>query len=188
MLHRFVEEWSKGKSGTTIRTYEHAIKQFEEWLQVAGTSLEEYSRSDVQQYIDYMAAQKKFAATINKVWNAIKTFSKWAGKRDAMEDDSVVKQRDVKKQAPKGLDRIERNKLFREIDRSGNKRDLAIVTVLMMTGIRVSELVALDREDAMMTERGGSLTYSSRKGEQGACFPFECRSKTSDSEVFGGTV
>ena len=73
----------------------------------AETSLGEYSRSDVQQYIDYMAAQKKSAATINKVWNAIKKFSKWAGKKEAIEEVSVVKQTDVKKQAPKGLDRLE---------------------------------------------------------------------------------
>lgn len=177
MLHRFVEEGLRGKSVTTIRTYEHAIKQFEEWLQGAGTSLEEFSRSDVQQYIDYMAAQKKSFATINKVWNAIKTFSKWAGKREAIEDVSVVKQPDVKKGAPKGLDRLERNKLLREIDRSGNKRDMAIVTVLMMTGIRVSELVALDRDDVAMTERGGSLTIRAGKGNKERVVPLNAEAR-----------
>lgn len=38
MLRRFVEEGLKGKSAATIRTYEHAIKQFEEWLDGAGTN------------------------------------------------------------------------------------------------------------------------------------------------------
>lgn len=177
VLHRFVEEGLKGKSATTIRTYEHAIKQFEDWLDGAGTNLEEYSRTDVQQYIDYLAAQKKSAATINKIWNAIKTFSKWAGKRETIEDVSVVKQPDVKKQAPKGLNKLDRNKLLREIDRSGNKRDIAIVTTLIMTGIRVSELVALDREDVTISERSGSLTVRAGKGNKERVIPLNVEAR-----------
>ncbi|ARU61968.1 integrase [Tumebacillus avium] len=171
MLHRFVEEGLKGKSDTTIKTYEHAIKQFEEWLEGTGTNLEDYSRSDVQQYIDYLASKKKSAATINKVWNAIKTFSKWAGKRAAIEDISVVKQPDVKKQAPKGLDKIERNRLIRDMDRIGNKRDYAILMTLMMTGIRVSELVALDRDDVEIGERSGILKIRAGKGNKERSLP-----------------
>src|SRR5690242_7648725 len=126
MLHRFLEEGLRGKSATTIRTYEHAIKQFDEWLQGAGTNLEEYSRSDVQQYIDYLASKKKTASTINKIWSAIKLFSKWSGKNTAIEDITVVKQPDIKKQAPKSLDTKERNRLIRELDRAGNARGYAI--------------------------------------------------------------
>lgn len=177
MLERFISEGLKGKSATTIRTYEHAIKQFVQWLDGAGASLEDYSRSDVQQYIDYLAAQKKSAATINKVWNSIKTFSKWAGKREAIEDISVVKQPDVKKQAPKGLDRLERNKLLRDIDRSGGKRDLAIVMTLMMTGIRVSELVSLDRDDVKISERSGTLTVRAGKGNKERTVPLNAEAR-----------
>jgi integrase/recombinase XerD len=177
MLQRFLEEGLKGKSSTTIRTYEHAIKQFEEWLDGAGTNLEEYSRSDVQQYIDYLASKKKTASTINKIWSAIKLFSKWSGKKAAIEDIYVVKQPDIKRQAPKSLDNKERNKLIRELDRAGNVRDYAILMTLMMTGIRVSELVALDKGDVEINERSGSLIVRAGKGNKERSIPLNVEAR-----------
>ncbi|PWK15761.1 tyrosine-type recombinase/integrase [Tumebacillus permanentifrigoris] len=177
MLQRFLEEGLRGKSASTIRTYEHAIKQFEEWLQGAGTNLEEYSRSDVQQYIDYLASKKKTASTINKLWSAIKLFSKWSGKKVAIEDISVVKQPDIKKQAPKSLDTKERNRLIRELDREGSTRNYAILMTLMMSGIRVGELVELDISDVEINERSGSLTVRSGKGNKERSIPLNVEAR-----------
>lgn len=166
MLERFLSEGLCGKSETTIKTYGHAIQQFEKWLDGSGTDLENYARSDVQQYIDYLASKKKSASTINKLWNAIKSYSKWVGKQDTIADISVIKVADIKKLAPKAMDRLERNKLIRDIDRTGNKRDFAILMTLLMTGIRVSELVALDRSDVDVSDRKGSLVVRLGKGNK----------------------
>lgn len=157
MISRFINEGLKGKSETTIRTYEHALKQFEQWLHGAGTDLEGYARTDVQQYIDYLAANKKSAATINKIWNAIKKYSRWAGKEDTIEDIAVVQPPLYYTEAPKSLNQVERNRLIREVDRSENKRDFAIVQMLLNTGLRVSELVSLDWTDVEISERKGSV-------------------------------
>ncbi|MEC1895567.1 tyrosine-type recombinase/integrase [Cytobacillus firmus] len=126
MINQFVEEALRGKSEQTIKTYVHAIKQFSEWLEGAGANLSNYARSDVQQYIDYLVSRRKSAATINKIWNGIKKFSKWAEKENTIEDISVVKPLDYKNEAPKSLDRLELNRLVREVDRTENKRDMAI--------------------------------------------------------------
>lgn len=123
----------------------------------AGTDLYGYARSDVQQYIDYLAANKKSAATINKIWNSIKKYSRWAGKEDAIEEISVVQPPSYYTEAPKSLSQVERNRLIREVDRSGNKRDFTIVMMLLNTGLRVSELVSLDRTDIEISERKGSV-------------------------------
>lgn len=157
MIDRFVQEGLKGKSQTTVKTYEQALKQFERWLHGAGTDLEEYSRSDVQQYLDYLVANKKSAATINKIWNAIKKYSRWRGKEETIEDIAVVQPPSYYTEAPKSLSQVERNRLIREVDRSGNKRDFAIVQMLLNTGLRVSELVSLDRADVEIKERKGSV-------------------------------
>ncbi|MED1787544.1 hypothetical protein P4V47_08495 [Brevibacillus laterosporus] len=61
----------------------------------------DYVRSDVQQYMDYLVAKKKSASTINKIYNAIKSFSRWNGKQEIVEDIRVIKQVDYKQQAPK---------------------------------------------------------------------------------------
>lgn len=156
LLEAFQEECS-GKSVSTQKTYVHALKHFQHWLESVGTNLEAYARSDVQQYIDYLAAQRKSAATIQKIWNAIKAFSRWSGNTQAIKDIRVMKMADIKKQAPKGLSRIERNRVVREVDRSGNQRDYTIVIMLLYTGLRVHELVSLNRNDIQKSERKGNV-------------------------------
>ncbi|GGG82060.1 tyrosine-type recombinase/integrase [Paenibacillus radicis (ex Gao et al. 2016)] len=177
MLDQYLIEGLRSKSSTTIKTYGHAIEQFEKWLDGAGTNLRDYARSDVQQYIDYLSAKKKSASTINKLWNAIKSYSKWAGKNDTIEDIAIVKVADIKKQAPKAMDKLERNKLIRDIDRTGNKRDFAILMTLLMTGIRVSELVALDRTDVDVSERKGSLIVRLGKGNKERTLPLNVEAR-----------
>jgi integrase/recombinase XerD len=154
----------RGKSATTVITYLHALKQFKEWLDGAGTDLVGFSRSDVQQYIDYLVSKKQSVATINKVFNAIKKYCKYAKKIDCIEDIAVIKQPDYKQQAPKALDKIERNRLLSEVDRAGNRRDIAIVITLLHIGFRVSELVAVDRNDVEISERKGLLKVRLGKG------------------------
>lgn len=177
MLDKFISEGLRGKSTTTIKTYKHAILQFERWLEGAGADLLHYGRIDVQQYVDYLTAHQKSAATINKIYNAIKTFSKWSGKNEAIEDIRVVKPENILTKAPKSLDKIERNRLIREIDRSGNKRDYAILMVFMNTGIRLSELVALNKSDVEMSDRKGTLKVRLGKGNKERNIPLNAETR-----------
>lgn len=171
MINQFVEEGLRGKSEQTIKTYVHAIKQFSDWLDGAGTDLKCYARSDVQQYIDYLASKRKSAATLNKIWNAIKKFSRWAEKENTIGDIAVVKPVNYKNEAPKSLTRLDVNKLVREIDREENKRDMAIVQLLLNTGLRLSELVSLDNSDIELSNRKGQLIVRRGKGNKERTVP-----------------
>jgi integrase/recombinase XerC len=57
------------------------------------------------------------------------------------------------KTAPKSLGRKELLSLIRAVRNPGKTRDIAIVTLLLHTGIRISELCALTLEDAVIKER-----------------------------------
>ncbi|PZE20302.1 tyrosine-type recombinase/integrase [Paenibacillus xerothermodurans] len=173
MLKQFIAEGLLGKSELTVKTYNHALEQFAIWLDGSGANLENFSRSDVQQYVTYMVSKKKTAATINKVFNAIKKYCKWAKKSDCIEDIYIIKPTEYKQTAPKALDRIERNQLVRNIDRSGNKRNYAITLTLLYTGLRVSELVALDRSDVEISDRKGILKVRTGKGNKERVLPLE---------------
>lgn len=177
ILQEYLEDGLNGKAETTIRSYGHALFQFETWLDGTGTDLASYSRTDVQQYIDYLTARKKSAATINKVFHAIRSFSRWAKKPQATEDIRVVKPQNILQQAPKSLSRTERLGLIREIDRSGNTRDYAIVVTALNTGIRLNELVALDRSDVEISERKGLLKVRSGKGNKAREIPLNPESR-----------
>ncbi|OPA73464.1 integrase [Paenibacillus selenitireducens] len=173
MLDKFISEGLRGKSDATVKTYRHALQQFSKWLDGCGTTLEHFSRTDVQQYVTYMASKKKTAATINKVYNAIKKFCRWAKKLECIEDVHIIKAPDYKQTAPKALNKLERKRLEREVDRSGNKRDYAIVKTLLYTGLRVSELIALDKSDVDLSERKGELRVRAGKGNKARTLPLD---------------
>lgn len=173
MLDLFISEGLRGKSEATVRTYHHALQQFNQWLDGCGTTLEHFSRTDVQQYVTYMASKKKTAATINKVYSAIKKFCRWAKKLDCIEELHIIKAPDYKQTAPKALDKLERSRLERNVDRNGNKRDYAIVRTLLYTGLRVSELVSLDRSDVDLSDRKGELKVRAGKGNKERTLPLD---------------
>ena len=171
LLIDYLEKGLRGKPETTIKTYHHALLQFETWLQGAGTDLEGFSRADVQRYIDYLAAHKKSAATINKVFNAIKSFCRWAGKKNIVEDINIVKQPNSLLEAPKALEKAERHRIIREADRNSSRRNYAIITLLLNTGIRLSELVSLDWDDVDISNRKGTLRIRNGKGKMERTIP-----------------
>ncbi len=173
----YLEQGLRGKSPTTIKTYHHALIQFETWLKGAGTDLDGFARADVQQYVDYLAARKKSAATINKVFNAIKSFCRWAGKENLVEDINVVKQPNSLLEAPKALEKAERHRIIRETDRSSSRRNYAIITLLVNTGIRLNELVSLDRDDVDIGARKGTLRIRNGKGKMERNIPLNAETR-----------
>lgn len=176
-INAYLEQGLRGKSPTTIKTYHHALTQFETWLKGVGTDLNGFARTDVQQYVDYLAAHKKSVATINKVFNAIKSFCRWTGKRDLIEDISVVKQPNNLLEAPKALEKTERYRIIREADRNYSRRNYAMVVLLLNTGIRLSELVALDRDDVEISERKGTLRVRNGKGKMERFIPLNAEAR-----------
>jgi integrase/recombinase XerC len=67
---------------------------------------------------------------------------------------------------PRWLDRREQNALLRAAERAGEPRDLAVVRLLLNTGLRVQELCALTWKDVAVSERKGSLTVRHGKGRK----------------------
>ena len=68
--------------------------------------------------------------------------------------------------APKGLDRTQVRKLLREIELRNDIRAAAIFSLMLYTGCRVGDLVALDLHDLMIAERSGSVTFRHGKGNK----------------------
>jgi integrase len=54
---------------------------------------------------------------------------------------------------------------LREVERDGNLRNIAIVYFLLYTGVRVSELVALNQDDVTIGERSGERIGTKRERE-----------------------
>lgn len=66
--------------------------------------------------------------------------------------------------APQGLDQLEQRVLIRAVEREAAPRDIALITLMVNTGLRISEVAALDVEDLTLGDRLGSLKVRQGKG------------------------
>lgn len=131
------------KSPNTIKTYKRVMEKYQEWLQDRGTGIGQLKKVDVQSYMDYLEEQKKSVTTIDKTAGVIRTFVKYLGKPEltfGLEIQPVEKNNNIESLSAK-----EYTTLIKRVKEDGNLRNIAIVHVLLHTGIRISELCNLDR-------------------------------------------
>jgi integrase/recombinase XerD len=72
---------------------------------------------------------------------------------------------------PEFLDELEERELLDGVKSEGNVRNIAIVYTLLHTGIRVSELCELKRNDVEITNQGGFLQIRNKNREIGRIVP-----------------
>ncbi|WP_346200042.1 tyrosine-type recombinase/integrase [Caldifermentibacillus hisashii] len=165
IIDRFIDEALAGKAPNTAKAYRHSLEKFAEYLDGSGADLTTFARSDVQFYVQRLeTVEKRKASGVNRELAAIKAFCRWAGNDSAVRDIRVIKAAKPTSKAPEWLDRASRNRIIRETDRKRNRRDHAIVMTLLGCGLRVSELVALDRDDISMSDRKGTVHVRNGKG------------------------
>ena len=81
--------------------------------------------------------------------------------------------KELKRQAlaPKGLDRSEVRKLLREVELRQDTRLSAIFNLFLFTGCRVGDLIGLELNDLMISERSGSVVFRNGKGNKQRSVP-----------------
>lgn len=149
---------------STIHTYLFELSKFSSWLEVNGGEIRMLTRFDVQNYLFSLEEKGMSANTLQKIYACLCTFAKFLQKPELVEEIRIPKILSPLHIAPKALNRQEKNKLLRVVERDGNLRNIAITYTLLMTGIRVSELVALNKEDIEIRDRSGSLIIRNGKG------------------------
>lgn len=166
-----------GKSELTAKTYGHALTKFHEWLMGNGGDINQLTRHDVQSYINHLDMSGMSASTINKTFAAISVFARYMKHPEIIDNIRVPEFRKQNNVAPKSLERNDKNRLLRDVERKGNLRDIAIAYVLLHTGIRVSELVALNMNDVAMGERSGHLLVRHGKGNVARKVPLSAEAR-----------
>ncbi|MFC5733959.1 tyrosine-type recombinase/integrase [Cytobacillus gottheilii] len=141
----------EGRTPGTVKTYVGVLEKFQAWLTARDTELNHISKNDVQLFMDHLEEQKKGAGTIEKYFAAISVFARFLGKSEIMLNihrKEKLKESDI----PDSLEDKEEKKILSEVELDGNLRNTAIVYTLLYTGIRISELCALDLNDIDLTE------------------------------------
>lgn len=140
------------------------MTNFHKWLQSEGGNLDNLTRYDVQQYIKHLQNEGRKATTLNPKFSAIVAYARYIGQSHLVENIQRPEIRHTRHISHKSLPRSDRNRLFRELERSGNLRLIAIAYTLLYTGMRVSEQVALNRDDVQIGERSGQVIVRDGKG------------------------
>lgn len=148
---RYMEE-EKGLSLSTLEAYHRDVQQFAEFAQAC--SIEQPSnvqRSHLMLYLGRLKEQGRAAATISRTVASIRSFFHYLIREGIVaHDPSVLLElpKAVKKK-PSVLtqDEIERLLAAPDVTTPQGVRDKAMLELLYATGIRVSELIALNVHD-----------------------------------------
>ncbi|AEM79505.1 tyrosine-type recombinase/integrase [Thermoanaerobacter wiegelii] len=165
-LEKFEEELKQtGKSQNTIISYCTDIKEFLKWF--SDTYAKEFDgrilEQDVREYRNYLLNIAKLKpSSINRKMAALKNFNQFLIQTGTGIEADIcgISVADIHDREIRTISRNELNRLKRAVYASGNKRDIALIELLIGTGVRVSELVSLTTEDIHLTARNGKENYS----------------------------
>ena len=173
-----------GKSAHTIAAYTRDVRLFSEWFgQTNGRTLspESITPIDVRQYRAYLLTVKTYKpATVNRKLASLSAFCDWALDAELMPANPTngISLVEEVRPAPKWLDNKQQYALLRAVQEKGKKRDIALITLMINTGLRVSEVSKLRVNDLQITPRKGSVAVRGGKGEKFRSVPLNVDART----------
>ena len=164
-LLTFVEylEVERNVSRLTIRNYSHYLRRFNEWFLSEGyTDLTQLDQEIVRSYRVYLSRHvDEIGRTLSKRTQsyyviALRSLLKFMVKNDApvMHPEKIdLPKAESKQMEFLNIERVERLLNQPLLSAKGGLRDKAILEVLFSTGLRVSELVGLNRDQIDLAKR-----------------------------------
>ncbi|MGB2091934.1 MAG: site-specific tyrosine recombinase/integron integrase [Akkermansiaceae bacterium] len=149
----------RSASERTLRNYSHALEAYRNWRGDGFTSWRECTADDFRIYLFELMKQEMARSTIRLRFAALRSFYKFLVHRRGMEASPLndVQLPKTEKKLPVVLTLAQMEQLLempRKIDLDSRampwqaSRDVAIMELFYSSGLRVSELVALDVRDA----------------------------------------
>ena len=163
--------YDQDKSEQTIKAYMTDLNSFSRWFQQTTgepLNLENVTPMEIIDYRSAMLDWDKKPSTINRSLISISSFCQWAQQNDLIASNPAEGIQSVAEEplAPRALERKEQLALLRAVRRSGNLRDLAIITMLLHTGMRVGELCNLKVSDIRISTNSNMVTVREGKGRK----------------------
>lgn len=153
----------QGKADSTIRSYTADLRDFVRWYgDRSGGILDigSVAPQHIEAYKTFLQQVRQVSArTINRRLAALSRFFKWAAGRERVHCDPTAEVRTLRvpPRRPRALTPLEESHFRQAVYRSGKVRDIAIVELLLGTGIRLGELLELRCGDLLFQPRSGWL-------------------------------
>jgi site-specific recombinase XerD len=146
----------KGLSNKSQENYSRFLKKFIDWLKennLGGLKPDQLSPTHIWNYRVYLSRQSKKPlkkTTQNYYLIALRSFLNYFANRDILslpaEKIKLAKDKDDKKVSFLSLEQLEKLFSAPDVSKLNGLRDRAILEILFSTGLRIAELVSLDRE------------------------------------------
>lgn len=122
---------------------------------------------DVADYRRWLLGRGRKPATVNRALDALAAFFAWAASEGLAGADPTEGVRRVPEQrrTPRWLGRRELGAFVRAVHRYGGTRDVALVSLMLHGGLRVSEACSLKVSDLEVRERSGVVRVRGKGGK-----------------------
>ncbi|MCA1027335.1 tyrosine-type recombinase/integrase [Cytobacillus kochii] len=172
------------KAENTKKAYQRDLEVFNRYLSKVNISINDLTQPTVQLFVSSLengsvknTKEKRYSpSSINRIFAAICMYCDYSNQRDCVKDIDINKPSHISKQSPKSIE-IEDIETIRlrvaNSKKPSSQRDLAIVDMLKLTGIRVSELVNLTKDD-IKYDKQDKIYYihiTTSKGDKARAIP-----------------
>jgi site-specific recombinase XerD len=173
-------------SPVTVRGYRHDLERFRRWIEAdrVAVPLASITAVDLINYRQHLiGAERLQATTVNRKIQALKKLFGWARQSGRVKTDVSAELRFLavgQRLRPPSLTEAEMQALLRAAGQTRHglaRRNYALVTVLAETGLRVSELCCLRRDDFELRERSGQLRVREGKGRKERVLPLNSNAR-----------
>lgn len=165
---------AKRIEGCSERTLAYYSKTIAAMTKTVEKPVQQITTDDIRQYLTvYQARRNSSKVTIDNIRRILATFYSW------LEDEDYILKSPVRR-----IHKVKTAKIIKDTytdealeqmrDNCGSPRDLAIIDLLASSGMRVGELVALNRDDIDFIERE-CVVYG--KGSKERLVYFDARTK-----------
>ncbi len=165
---------SENKSPTTITSYLRGVRLYLTWCEENGHPAQ-LTRAQVQRYAAELIADGKEANTVRLRLAALRQFAKWLLDEGELTEDPLLglKPPKIPTKVVHGLTDDQLRALIKACKgpKFRDKRDEAIVRLMVETGMRASETVALTLADVEPL-KNGIVVIRRGKGMKGRTAPF----------------
>lgn len=152
MIDQFLHylSFEKRFSAHTVTAYKKDIEQFYQFFDISDNNLKAISFRDIRAYRVHLVEQNHQNTTVNRKLSSLKTFFKFLKRSEKIVANPMLKIQGLKqkKQLPQFVpeNQLWDTSIFNDFDdQFTNKRDELILELFYQTGIRLSELIHLKK-------------------------------------------
>lgn len=181
----------RDKAARTVSSYLADLKGFAGWFKETKNidfDPNDIKSLDLQEYKQYLLKEKRLSPrSVNRKLAAFRQFLTWANEHGFLPDGLPALPKEVRTSqvniAPKSLIKQQQDALCKAVESEKNLRDIAIIKLLLNTGLRVSEVCKLCRWDIDLKPRGGTVVVQG-KGQKFRIIPLNAEARETLSRYF----